>query len=183
MRRLAVVFATLGLALMVALTAWVAWGHWPDPVRGELEWEPDAILVLGGGNIDRPTEARRLATRFPEVPVLVTGDGGMIYDELISQGLPRERLIHETHATSTIENARFTRKILDRLGAERVVLVTDWFHVPRSMEIFQREQPGREFFPVFRPRPEPLNDWHRYGSTRERIAVIHNLIRHGIWPF
>lgn len=184
LRRIARRFAILCLIAALALGGWVQWGEWPSATSaGEPEWQPDAILVLGGGDIDRPHEALRLAEKFPHIPVLVTGDGGMIYDKLLHNGLPEARLIHETEATSTLENARFTRSTLDQIHAQHVLLVTDWFHVPRSLAIFEREQPNRQFFPSFREKPEHLNAWHAYCARRERLAAIHNLVRYGIWSF
>jgi len=183
LRRIACIFGVLVVLLGIGLSGWVYFGDWPNPVRGKLPWKPDVILVLGGGDIDRPNEAMRLAKKFPKVPVIVTGDGSLIYDKLVSEGMPEERIIHEIRATSTMENARFTSEALNRLRAQHVILVTDWFHVPRATAIFEREHPDREFFLSFPPKPEVLNNWHAYCARRERLAVFHNLVRHGIWSF
>lgn len=175
---------TLGLILLgAALGSWVAWGSWPDPSQRALPWEPDVILVLGGGNDERPREALRLAERFPELPVVVTGDGGTIVEAMLEGGLDPARLHHETRATSTMENAHFTDPILDELGAGRVLLVTNWFHVPRSLAIFRREQDGRDFAVSFEPRPETLSEWHLYCTRRERMAALHHIVRHRLWSF
>lgn len=38
----------------------------------------------------------------------------------------------EATSTTTLENIRFAMPILARLGADRVLLVTDWYHAPRA---------------------------------------------------
>lgn len=181
--RFAFILLALGIFVSIGLAGWVIRGDWPSPVRGELPWKPDAILVLGGGNIERPNEAMRLAKKFPKTPVIVTGDGGLIVDKLVLAGLPNERIIHETRATSTMENAQFSRDVLNQLQASRVVIVTNWFHAPRAAAIFEKVQSDREFFLSFSPKPEKLDNWNAYGARRERLAVLHNLIRHRIWSF
>jgi uncharacterized SAM-binding protein YcdF (DUF218 family) len=170
-------------ACLLALLSWVLWGGWPQPATGEPPWQPDAILVLGGGNGARPHLALRLAAEYPDAAVVVTGDSGLIVSALVAGGLPIERISHEKKATSTDENARFTRGILEKGGHQDVLLVTNWFHVPRAMALFARHQPERRFHPVHDAKPARLDDWHRYASRRERLAALHHLLRHGIWVF
>ena len=181
-RKFRLAFLTLA-ACLLALVSWVLWGGWPEPVYGEAPWQPDAILVLGGGNGARPHHALRLAAEYPQAAVVVTGDSGLIVSALLAGGLAGERIAHEKKATSTDENARFTRGILARGGHQHVLLVTNWFHVPRAMALFARHQPERRFHPVHDPKPARLDAWHRYASRRERLAALHHLVRHGIWVF
>jgi uncharacterized SAM-binding protein YcdF (DUF218 family) len=82
-----------------------------------------------------------------------------------------------------VENAKFTAPMLDKIGAKRVILVTNWFHAPRALAIFLKYQPGREFVVSFSPKPEPLSKWDRETLRRERLAVLHNLLVHGVWSF
>jgi uncharacterized SAM-binding protein YcdF (DUF218 family) len=93
------------------------------------------------------------------------------------------RLSHEQNATSTIENARLTGKWLSWKDVNNVALVTDGFHAPRAKAIFSREYPKKEFWVVFQPRPQEPSNWYEYCERRERVAVLHNLFLHGIWPF
>lgn len=174
--------AIIGL-IALWLAWWIGWGAWPAPVPKELPWRPDVILVLGGGNDERPRETIRLHKLYPDVPVLVTGDSGMIYHALLKGGVPESVLRHETQATSTIENAELSQPILDQLKAQKIVLVTNWFHVPRSLAVFDRYQPEREFAASFEAKPEKFDNWHRYASRRERMAAIMYVFRYRIWSF
>lgn len=154
----------------MAAGAWIWWSDWPNPGLKALPWEPEAIVVLGGGNEDRITEAWRLAQAHADVPVIVTGDGGRIARALIERGLPAHRLRHEGAADSTLENAEKVRPLLLKEGARRAVLVTNWFHAPRALLSFRRANPDVEFAVSFRPRREPLTPWDRACQRRERLA-------------
>ena len=106
---------------------------------------------------------------YPEVPIVVTGDSGIMLAPLLKAGISKSNIHHEQEATSTVENATFTDPILAELGAKKVVLVTNWFHAPRSLAVFRRHQPEREFAAAFEPKPDKMSNWHRYASRRERL--------------
>ena len=125
-----------------------------------------------------------LAAAYPDAPLVVTGDyQGSIASGLISHGLPARRILIERAATSTVENAQFTRPILDEIHARRAILVTNWYHVPRALQTFRKYQPGREFVVSFEPKPDPLTKYDLAMQFRERLATIYNLFVHGIWCF
>ena len=182
-RRFILVLLVLALAFVASLASWVQWGQWPNPGQRPVVADADAIVVLGGGDPARWKQGLTIAAAFPDVPLIVTGDGGTIVDAFIANGIQKSRIEHEKAATSTVENAKFTKPMLDRLQAKRVILVTNWFHVPRSFAIFRKYQPGREFTVSFSPKPEPLTKWDLETQRRERMAVLHNLLVHGVWSF
>jgi uncharacterized SAM-binding protein YcdF (DUF218 family) len=172
------------LAFFFALgTLWFFEGSWPDPSASRVPWKPDAILILGGGDTARARQAKRLADDYPDIPLVVTGDGGDIVNQLHELGISDQRIIHEQSAKSTYQNAKLTDPILKSRGVRRVVLVTNWFHVPRALAIFRHEQPFREFVASFEPKPEPLTPWDRNAQRRERFASVMYLFRYGIWSW
>jgi len=171
------------LVLVSSLAAWLQWSRWPDPEQGPLFTDADALVILGGGDFLRWQRGADLAKDHQALPLIVTGDDNHIVGHLAAQGIPRERILHEEAATSTVENARFTKPMLDRLGAKRVILVTNWFHAPRSLAIFRKYQPGRNFVVAFSPKSEPLTKWDRETQRRERVAALHNLLRYGVWSW
>jgi uncharacterized SAM-binding protein YcdF (DUF218 family) len=167
----------------VGLAAWVGWGKWPDPKTRPLPWQPDAIVILGGGDEARSRKGLELAKAFPEAALLVTGDGGSIVRYLTGKGIPPQRIQHEEAATSTMENALLTDPVLDGLNSQHAVLVTNWFHVPRSLAIFRSIQPEREWCVAFEPSPDPLTPWDQGCRRRERLAALHHFLRYGLWCF
>jgi uncharacterized SAM-binding protein YcdF (DUF218 family) len=171
---------------------------WQDDGR------PLAAIVVLGGAIDTGISAARgqlelndsaermvamadLARRFPTVPVIFTGgagspvDGDVTESEVVEAhlsefGLAKGRIMFERRSRNTVENARFTREMLDLKAGDRVLLVTSAFHMPRSMGLFRRAGFDVVAYPVdFRTR---RNDdaWRPFlaasdGLTRTDLAV------------
>lgn len=59
-------------------------------------------------------------------------------DILRSAGVPDEVIRLETRSTTTGENLNFVLPILDELGTRSIVLVTDWYHLPRARLVARR---------------------------------------------
>lgn len=182
MRRILRVFILAVAVAVLALASWIQWGGWPDPRAEGVAWEPDAIVVLGGG-MQRGASAFQVHQKYPEVPLVVTGDGGELMVYLLLRGVPGTLLIHEGKATSTYENAAFTAALLDARSAQKILLVTDWFHVPRSLGTFRKVQPGREIAAEFIPRAEVVQEWELNSQRRERVAALAYWLRFGVNSF
>jgi uncharacterized SAM-binding protein YcdF (DUF218 family) len=84
------------------------------------------------------------------MPIVVTG--GQVYprvqapplahlmrDYLCRLGVPADKILIEDRSRSTYENARETWQILQKLGVDRIVLVTEAYHMPRSMRCFKSQ--------------------------------------------
>lgn len=132
-----------------------------DPPRAD-----DAIVVLSGGlrvfdplgqnyllddaTVQRTLYGARLYHRAGRCPIVVTGgkadpaDPGppvaqAMQELLLELGVAREDILVEGRARTTHENARYSADLLKELKPRRVVLVTDAFHMMRSVGTFERE--------------------------------------------
>lgn len=131
----------------------------------------DVIVLLGGGLYDgvpdlsgsgapsehmlaRTVTAVRLQRRLG-VPILVSGgtvfanrapEAPVVRRFLIDLGVPPDRILTEEKSRDTMENARFSRQILNANGFRKPLLVTSAFHMRRSVEAFRRA--GLEVTPV-----------------------------------
>ena len=114
---------------------------------------PDTIIVLGAG-VNGETPSLTLRTRIdaaaayleehPDVPVVLSGGQGpgeaiteaeCMRRALVRRGVDESRLYPEERSTSTQENLRYSRAILEELGvdpAQRVAIVTSDFHLCRA---------------------------------------------------
>lgn len=182
-RYIRIILLVLPLVMLIWACAWVQWGRWPSAATQAPVGTMDAIVILGGGDEARWRHGAELALSMPSVPVIVTGDRGIVVDYLRAHGVPWERILHEDAALSTVENAKFTESLLNRIGAKRVVLVTNWFHTRRALAIFKSQQEGREFYVSYSERPDPPREWDLATERRERMAALHNLIFHGVWSW
>ena len=145
-----------------------------DPARGA----PDGIVVLGGaiapalsrihgapqlnGSAERVTVIPLLARSFPNARIVYSGgdaslfadqgrETNYLYPLLETFGVPRERVMLESRARNTYENAIFTKQLVKPKPGERWLLVTSAAHMPRAIGCFRRVGFPVEAYPV---------DWH-----------------------
>ena len=116
----------------------------------------DAIVVLGGGSgaavpphtlqpelfsaADRGWQAARCykAGKAPVVLFSGVSEAPGMKSFLTDLGVPSKAIILEGASRNTFENASFTKKKLDELKANRVILVTSAWHMRRSVAVFKR---------------------------------------------
>ena len=139
----------LGFSLFTVLETMVVRGSFAD----ESDAPVSAVIVLGAG-VNGETPSLTLRTRIdaaaayleehPNVPVVLSGGQGpgeaiteaeCMRRALVRRGVDESRLYPEERSTSTQENLRYSRAILEELGvdpAQRVAIVTSDFHLCRA---------------------------------------------------
>ena len=139
----------LGFSLFTVLETMVVRGSFAD----ESDAPVSAVIVLGAG-VNGETPSLTLRTRIdaaaayleehPDVPVILSGGQGpgeaiteaeCMRRALVRRGADESRLYPEERSTSTQENLRYSRAILEELGvdpARRVAIVTSDFHLCRA---------------------------------------------------
>jgi uncharacterized SAM-binding protein YcdF (DUF218 family) len=143
---------------------------------------PGGIIILGGAlspdvsaarqdpalneSAERLTAAAELARRYPAARIVFTGGSGrllggaaeadFVLPLLESFGIARERVMLESRSRNTVENARFTRELVQPKEGERWLLVTSAYHMPRSIGAFRGEGFAVEAYPV---------DWRTRGRA------------------
>ena len=109
-------------------------------------WAP-GLVFTGGVGEHGPAEARVAAALAGEL------------------GVPEQAILLEELSTSTDENAEHAAAVLG--GAERVLVVTDSYHVFRSERVF-----SRRFGDVTVVGSKPWRSARLWGSLREVWAVL-----------
>lgn len=119
------------------------------------EFDEDAVIVLGcglhgsvpsGNLVDRLNAAYDYYSKNPDAVIVVSGGQGpqekcteaeAMSNYLIEMGIPKNRIVMEDKATSTNENYRFSKEILDNILEENyeVVYITNSFHSYRAGEL------------------------------------------------
>jgi uncharacterized SAM-binding protein YcdF (DUF218 family) len=147
-----------------------------DAARGA----PHGIIVLGGAidgadpgddvmlneAAERLAVVPDLARRYPNARIVFSGGNGALVDDgsaeakfaarlLESLGVARGRITLEDHSRNTVENAVFSKAIVQPKPGERWLLVTSAFHMPRAIGVFRTVG-----FPV---EPYPV-DWRTRGA-------------------
>jgi uncharacterized SAM-binding protein YcdF (DUF218 family) len=145
---------------------------------------PDGIVVLGGaiapglsriygapqlnGSAERVTVIPLLARSFQNARIVYSGgdasllanqgrEADYLYPLLETFGVPRARVMLESHARNTYENAVFTKQPVKPKPGERWLLVTSAAHMPRAIGSFRRVGFPVEAYPV---------DWQRLPRLR-----------------
>lgn len=171
------------------------------------------IVILGGGRIHNAPEYDRRDSpalyalarlrygaklhRETGLPILVTGgapDGASESEAAVMARVLREDfkvpvtwLEQESH--NTAQNAQLSAAMLKKAGAQRILLVTDAMHMPRSEAIFRRY--GFQVVPAptvfltrkplapidFVPKGSALKDSHY--AMHEWIGICWYRLRHG----
>lgn len=168
---LALTIFPLGTPLMRSLEA-------QYPANPALPDHVDGIIVLGGAEDMGPSTlwgvyatneggerlfaGAELARRFPQAQLVFTGGAAsLVYEDStfgpsqmtkalwISLGVAEAQIVIEDQSRNTSENASLTKALVAPKEGEVWVLVTSAFHMPRSVETFQRNGwPGIVAWPV-----------------------------------
>ncbi len=154
--RYAVIFA---LCFIIAFSGFLCLYGSSDNVT----YDEDSLIILGAGihgdKVSLPLQYRLDAAleyidKNPDVLVIVSGGKGFQEDVteayamekyLVDHGANPDNIIKEENASSTTENFKFSKEILDRRfqgGTYKVATVTNDFHVFRAVKI--AEQNGLE---------------------------------------
>jgi len=154
--------------------------------------DADWLIVLGaglrGGELSKTLHLRMdTALNFldahPNCRVIVTGGRGFeetrteaeaMAEYLAKQGIDRSRILLEDKATSTMENLRLSKVLLQHHGGPppwKIAVATSDFHLMRVRMLAERV--GMELQPV--PAPTP---WYLLPNAclREYFAVIKSAI-------
>ena len=164
------------IVLLLGSNSWVAnslvrsleWQHIPV---GKLP-TADAIVLLGGATksafpprpaVDLSEEGDRVLYaaqlyREGKAPVVIASGGRIDWrggglaessdmaDILVNLGVPNSAILQDSKSLNTYQNAVNVRQIMQERGIRRVLLVTSAMHMPRSLQIFQRQ--GIEAIPA-----------------------------------
>ena len=161
-------FSPLGYLLLYPLEQ--RFPQW-DPSRGA----PDGIIVLGASieadlsaahgvpvmrsAPDRIVRAAMLAHAYPNARIVYSGGSANLmftdareadFAATVFEGLgiAKSRLILERQSRNTLENAEFSKAMVNPKAGERWLLVTSAFHMPRSVGLFRRAGFTVEPYPV-----------------------------------
>lgn len=114
--------------------------------------ENDVMDARGGiefnAAADRYTQTLRLALKFPQARIIISGGDGSFRGRyegeakategfFASFGINADRLIKENTSRNTFENSANTKQMLQANGLSDCLLVTSAFHMPRATALFK----------------------------------------------
>ena len=148
----------------------------------------DALVVLGGGNHERPERAAELFKAGTAPLIICTGHGDALANEfcLTNHGVPMADIILEPDSKSTKENAKFTIALLRARHIKSAIIVTTWYHSRRALACFEHYGPDLKFY----TRPSyfgyPKFEWNRLSISgyikMEYLKILGYWICYGVCP-
>jgi uncharacterized SAM-binding protein YcdF (DUF218 family) len=142
------------MAAGIAWCVYVAWhiNHHPSPFKDGMH--ADAGIVLGAALWnDKPSPALKERLNYAyelyeagsvDVLILSGGHGGLsstlseaegMRNYLTDKGMPADKLLLETEATSTLQNLLYSQRLGETNGASSFLVITHDYHAPRAQEI------------------------------------------------
>jgi uncharacterized SAM-binding protein YcdF (DUF218 family) len=103
-------------------------------------------------------------------------EAGVMRELALAAGVPSDALVLDELARSTIENFACARPLLDRLGGERVLVVTEPWHMTRAMLLARRHGISAV------PSPAASEVWRDpraagYWLFRDAVAYLRERVR------
>ena len=163
----------------------------------------DAIFVLGGTRVQRPSEAAELyregyapmivlsrelpedgAAELAQRGIVIPGSAEVSRELLLKLGVPGDRIIltDPFHANTAAE-AQTLRGLAQRFGWKRVIVVTSKYHLRRAMMAMRRAT-GDTVEVIGRgsrfDRSTPEAWWRRRSDIREIVGEIPRLLAYWV---
>jgi len=162
------------------------WKHWLV-VSVPLE-KADALIVLGGEPLARPTEASRLykAGVAPKIFVTGVGDAARNRQVLMGAGVPPAKIITEPNATTTYANATLLKPLMEADHVHTALIVTSPFHTRRALATFRKVMPDIQFGVTdasisWWTKPEGRGDVNRFAAIEFLKSAEYWLV-YGVSP-
>ena len=149
----------------------------------------DVIIVLSGGRGDE--RVRQAADLYHQgyAPLVLLSGGEemagisvpeMLRRQALALGIPPEALLSEPDSTSTADQARFLRPLLEPRGVRRAIIVTSSYHSRRTRYLFRKGFQGSgidlRVYPVQRDLFNPDGWWTREQDTESLVLEYIKLI-------
>lgn len=184
-RRLVFTFAALTALFLLAISLLVF-----DGLNDRLG-HADVALVLGNKVELGGTPSARLRARldrtlelynsgyFPAI-IVSGGTGQEGFDEaavmkawLVAKGVPEDKIIVDSHGTTTFMSAKNTRAIARERNFQSVFVISQYFHIPRSRLALRRFG----FEPIYSAHAHYFESRDIYSTPRELFGYVSYLLR------
>lgn len=146
LKRFLAMFIAMGLVYFVIIEIPII-----DEASGDGDFDADYLIVLGAAVhgdtpslslVERLEAAKDYLIKHPDTVVIVSGGQGggenvseaqAMYEWLCEKGIDPERIIMENKATSTYENLKFSREIINaRSDNATIAVVSSEYHLCRA---------------------------------------------------
>jgi len=97
-----------------------------------------------------------------------------IKERLIQLGIPAEQIFTDTSSRNTLENARFSKKIIDSFHIQGpYLLISSAMHLPRAQMVFKKAGINADFYPCDFGSKEIMNNFFQDYILPSSLALDH----------
>lgn len=143
----------------------------------------EAIVVIGGDH--KPQRVKRAVELYQQgyAPIVIISAGTLVLEgtetlpeaevmrqQAINLGLPKDVILLEDQSNSTLENALFTKQILESQEIKSIILVTSAYHSRRAKRIFDDVLADNVAISV--QPAQPINNPHLWLFYSDEAYVV-----------
>ncbi|KGP74578.1 YdcF family protein [Pontibacillus yanchengensis] len=142
----------------------------------------EAIIVLSG-NDGRLEHAVKLYQKGYGEKIILTNatEPTTTIEEAIKLGIPEEVILEENKATSTYENALFSKDIMEKRDITSAVVVTSDYHTLRSRYTFETIFSSTDMNLSYAVAPSPFETSGKMNEYDKRIVLSEYTKLTGYW--
>lgn len=178
----------VGFEVLLRTDGFQQWWHRCLVVSEPLQ-KADAIIVLGGEPLARPKQAALLYKQGVAEKVFVSGVGDSARNRqiLIQSGVPVSAITMEPRASTTYQNAKMLKPMLESAGVRSALIVTSPFHTRRALACFRKVIPEIRFGVTeasidWWKSPKGMVDESRFACV-ELLKTLEYWLLYGVYPF
>ena len=165
----------VGLAALPALLLLSEAGYFAWVLTRTNHLEKADLIVTFEGGYDRVRTAYSLVDQSYAPNLLIspaTEKKLRVYENRFQPSQPYARIMEDKSRT-TLENAAYTQRILEKKGFHSAILITSWDHMPRSYFLMRAMTLGSEVttqpYPTATGTVDQTN-WYRHGVAWKMVC-------------
>jgi Uncharacterized conserved protein len=145
--------------------------------------------------IKRLETTLEMANKYQDSVIVLTGgvpknhqtEGRLMANWLVERGIEQDRIIEENYATSTVDNALYSRYALARHNIDHATIISSASHVRRGQTLFEvaswKTGPQGITFDTVAYPDKPLDQLQK-ASTNELLGIYRDALRtYGMWSY
>lgn len=127
----------------------------------------DVIIVLSGGEGRLEKGVSFYKEGFAPYLLLSNGSVDQLHERAIQLGVPTDSILLENQSTSTLENARFSKEVMQKYHFHSAIVVSSNSHMRRVKVLFDQTFKNSHIQLIYSSGVNPSYDPNRWWLSKE----------------